>query len=90
METSNLSPDTLDSIKKRLRRIEGQVRGLEKMIEEGRSCDEVLTQMTAVKKAVESASSLILEEFLTICATELSAGDAKKPEEIVSMLRRFG
>jgi DNA-binding FrmR family transcriptional regulator len=46
--------------------------------------------MTAVKKAVESASSLILEEFLTICATELSAGDAKKPEEIVSMLRRFG
>ncbi|KIX84588.1 metal-sensitive transcriptional regulator [Thermus filiformis] len=91
MRTTDLGNETVENILKRLRRIEGQVRGLQKMVAEGRPCDEVLTQMTATKKAMESAATLILEEFLNICATEVSEGKdaSKKPEEIANILRKF-
>jgi DNA-binding FrmR family transcriptional regulator len=90
-KTTELGQDTVENILKRLRRIEGQVRGLQKMVAEGRPCDEVLTQMTATKKAMEAAATLILHEFLNVCATEVSEGkvDPKKPEEIANMLKKF-
>lgn len=89
MNTTDLNGETLDGILKRLRRIEGQVRGLQKMVEEGRPCEEVLTQMTATKKAMESASTLILQEFLTLCALDIAKGGAQKPAQIAAMLRKF-
>ena len=89
MRTTDLGDETVDSIIKRLRRIEGQVRGLQKMVAEGRPCDEVLTQMTATKKAMESAANLILKEFLTLCATDVAEGDPASPEEIANVLRKF-
>jgi len=88
MNTTELGADTLEGILKRLRRIEGQVRGLQKMVEEGRPCEEVLTQMTATKKAMEATSTVILQEFLTICASDI-AQDEHKPAQIASMLRKF-
>ncbi|MGQ9511416.1 MAG: metal-sensitive transcriptional regulator [Thermaceae bacterium] len=89
MRTTDLGSQTVDNILKRLRRIEGQVRGLQKMVAEGRPCDEVLTQMTATKKAMESAAALILEEFLNICASEVAEEKTTKPEEIATILRKF-
>ncbi len=89
MKTTDLNGETQDSILKRLRRIEGQVRGLQKMVEEGRPCEEVLTQMTATRKAMESASTLILQEFLTLCATDIAKGNSQKPAQIAAMLRKF-
>ncbi|WP_019550611.1 metal-sensitive transcriptional regulator [Thermus scotoductus] len=90
-KTTELRQETVENILKRLRRIEGQVRGLQKMVAEGRPCDEVLTQMTATKKAMEAAATLILEEFLNICAAGVSEGkvDPKKPGEIATMLKKF-
>lgn len=89
--TTDLGNETVEDILKRLRRIEGQVRGLQKMVAEGRPCDEVLTQMTATKKAMEAAATLILHEFLNVCAAEVSEGkvDPRKPEEIANMLKKF-
>ncbi len=89
MNTSDLDGDTLDGILKRLRRIEGQVRGLQKMVEQGRPCEEVLTQMTATRRAMESTSTLILQEFLTLCATDIARGNTQKPVQIAAMLRKF-
>ncbi|WP_027883559.1 metal-sensitive transcriptional regulator [Meiothermus rufus] len=89
MNTSDLHEETIESILKRLRRIEGQVRGLQKMVEEGRSCEEVLTQMSATKKAMESASTLILQEFLSLCAADIAKGDQQKPVQIATMLRKL-
>ncbi len=89
MRTTDLGDQTVDSIIKRLRRIEGQVRGLQRMVAEGRPCDEVLTQMTATKKAMESAANVILKEFLTLCAADVAEGDPTSPEEIASVLRKF-
>lgn len=89
MNTTDLSQETMEGILKRLRRIEGQVRGLQKMVEEGRPCEDVLTQMTATKKAMESASTVILQEFLTLCATDIAQGNRQKPAQIATMLRKF-
>jgi len=45
---------------KRLRRIEGQVRGLQKMIDEGRDCESIMTQLVAVRAAIEGVGTLVL------------------------------
>lgn len=89
--TTDLGNETVESILRRLKRIEGQVRGLQRMVAEGRPCDEVLTQMTATKKAMESAATLILEEFLNVCAAEVTEGrvDPRKPEEVANLLKKF-
>ena len=55
---------------KRLRRIEGQVRGLQRMVESDTYCIDVLTQVSAVTKALESVALLLLEEHLGHCVTD--------------------
>ncbi len=61
---------TKDETKKlldRLSRIEGQVRGLRNMLEDGRCCEDVLTQLLAARSGLESASILVLEKHLNDC-----------------------
>ena len=52
---------------KRLKRIEGQVRGIEKMIVDGRDCESLVTQLAAVRSAIESAGALVLNNYMKIC-----------------------
>lgn len=51
----------------RLRRIEGQVRGVERMIEEGRDCESIITQLGAVRSATESVGALLLKNYMKFC-----------------------
>lgn len=63
-------------VQTRLRRIEGQVRGLQKMVEEDRYCIDVLTQVSAVKAALESVALLLLHDHTEHCVAEaIRAGD---------------
>ena len=55
---------------KRLRRIEGQVRGLQQMVEEDRYCIDVLTQVSAATKALQSVALALLDEHLAHCVRE--------------------
>ncbi|GAB3479040.1 metal-sensitive transcriptional regulator [Amycolatopsis cihanbeyliensis] len=55
---------------KRLRRIEGQIRGLQRMIEQDKYCIDVLTQVSAATKALQSFSLGLLEEHLSTCVVE--------------------
>ncbi len=55
---------------KRLRRIEGQVRGLQRMVESDSYCIDVLTQISAATRALESVALLLLEEHLSHCVAE--------------------
>jgi DNA-binding FrmR family transcriptional regulator len=55
---------------KRLRRVEGQVRGLQRMVESDAYCIDVLTQVSAATKALESVALLLLEEHLDHCVTD--------------------
>ena len=52
---------------KRLRRIEGQVRGIEKMIVDGRDCESLVTQLAAVRSAIESVGALVLNNYMKLC-----------------------
>ncbi|CAN5584351.1 metal-sensitive transcriptional regulator [soil metagenome] len=65
-----LPEETLSDLKKRLRRAEGQVRGVGVMLEEGRDCRDVVTQLTAVTKALEQAAFVLLAAGLTWCVAD--------------------
>jgi len=56
-----------DVLLKRLKRIEGQVRGIQKMVESGRDCESVITQLAAVRSAIESAGALMLNNYMKFC-----------------------
>ena len=51
----------------RLKRLEGQVRGVERMIENGRDCESIITQLGAVRSAIESVGALLLRNYMKIC-----------------------
>ena len=72
-----------DAYRKRLRRIEGQVRGLQAMIDEDRYCIDVLTQVSAVTKALQSVALELLDEHLVHCVRE--AVDAGGPDADVKV-----
>jgi CsoR family transcriptional regulator, copper-sensing transcriptional repressor len=83
-----------DALVKRLHRIEGQVRGIERMVEDDRYCIDVLTQISAVNTALESLALKILDEHVRHCvAGALSSGDEDdahaKTEELLEAVRRF-
>jgi DNA-binding FrmR family transcriptional regulator len=59
-----------DDYLKRLRRIEGQIRGLQKMVEEDKYCIDVLTQISAATKALQSVALGLLDEHMASCMVE--------------------
>lgn len=66
----------------RLSRIEGQIKGIRKMVEEGRYCVEVLGQISAVHEALRGVGKLIMRNYLENCATtSLRSGSKKKVQE---------
>ena len=59
-----------DSVMKRLRRIEGQVRGLERMVDADEYCIDVLTQISAATKALQAVALALLEDHLAHCVAD--------------------
>jgi DNA-binding FrmR family transcriptional regulator len=75
--------DRKDSHLKRLRRVEGQVRGLARMVEEDSYCIDILTQVSAATKALQSFSIELLEEHLAHCVVEAAQrGGAEADEKV--------
>jgi DNA-binding FrmR family transcriptional regulator len=79
---------------KRLHRIEGQVRGIERMVDEDRYCIDILTQIAATTTALETVGLKILEEHTRHCvAGALTSGDEavarEKTEELLAAVQRF-
>jgi len=79
---------------KRLHRIEGQVRGLERMVEDDRYCIDVLTQISAVTTALESLALRILDDHVEHCVADaLASGDEaaaqEKSRELLAAVQRF-
>jgi CsoR family transcriptional regulator, copper-sensing transcriptional repressor len=65
--------ESKDSYLARLRRIEGQVRGLQRMVERDKYCIDILTQVAAVTRALQSVALGLLDEHLNHCVTEAVA-----------------
>jgi DNA-binding FrmR family transcriptional regulator len=82
-----VDPETKASNLVRLRRIEGQIRGLQKMVEEDRYCADILVQVSAVHEALRGVSKALMLNHLKHCATEaLRSGDPQKSEEVYDEL----
>ena len=83
-----------DALVKRLHRIEGQVRGIERMVEEERYCIDILTQISAVSTALESLAFRILDGHVNHCVADaLASGDPQaaeeKTKELLAAVHRF-
>ena len=81
-----------ETIQKRLRRIEGQIRGLQRMVDDDAYCIDVLTQISAATKALESVALNLLDEHLSHCVREAVASggpeaDAKVAEASAAIAR---
>lgn len=75
----HVDEDVKQNLSLRLRRIEGQVRGLQKMVEEERYCPDVLTQISSVHESLRSVERVLLRNHLQHCTTEaLRSGDEHK------------
>lgn len=85
-----VDPEIKDRNLKRLRRIEGQVRGLQKMVEDDRYCADILTQISSVHEALRSVGRELMRNHLKHCATAAirsSEGDAEAMyDELVDMM----
>ena len=77
-------------ITNRINRIEGQLRGIKKMIENDSYCNDVLIQLSAVENSVKSLSNLILEKHLYSCVTrDLENGNLDIIDELISLFKKF-
>lgn len=72
-----------DEIKVRLKRIEGQVRGVLRLMDEGKSCKEVVSQLSAVRNASDKAIAQIVAENLQHCLMDQKQAGEKDPEQLV-------
>ncbi len=93
MKTSAL-PVYTDQIKdnsiRRLKAAEGQIRGLQEMIEAQRPCMEVLTQLAAAQSALKQVSRIILRNYLENCATQaIRRSDPKVYDELMDAIYKF-
>ena len=75
-----------DAVLKRLKRVEGQVRGLQRMVEEDRYCIDILTQLSAVTAALDGVGLLVLEDHVRHCVRE---GGDEKIDELMRAIERL-
>lgn len=74
----------------RLNRIEGQLRGIKKMIMEDVYCNDVLIQLSAVENSIKSLSNNVLENHLYSCVSkDLEEGNLDTIDELISLFKRF-
>ena len=84
--------DNKEAVHKRLRRIEGQVRGLQRMVDEDKYCIEILDQVAAVTKALQAVAIELLDDHLSHCVADAlttggRAADAKVAEASAAIAR---
>ena len=81
---------TRDIVNKRLRRIEGQVRGIQKMIAEGRECESIITQLVAIRSAIDSVGALVLSNYMKLCFVDGSEECAEAVDSLAKSVAIWG
>jgi len=83
-------PEELKKLQNRLKRIEGQVRGLQKMLDENAYCTDILTQTYAVQSALSAFSRELLDEHIRSCVVnEVRSGDDEVISDLVNTIHRM-
>lgn len=90
----DMTPETTESARKRIRRIAGQVAGIERMIDEDRYCVDVLLQVAAVRAALDGVGKLLLRSHVETCVADAFASGRpkerkEKAEELIEVFSRF-
>ena len=84
------SPEIQADLTVRLKRIEGQVRGVQKMVEEERDCSDILQQMTAIRSATHQASLVLARAYASRCLMEPTGGDmGVMLDQLMATLRKL-
>jgi DNA-binding FrmR family transcriptional regulator len=93
-KAAGVDPDIKERNLKRLRRIEGQVRGLQKMIEDDRYCADILTQISSVNEALRGVGRELMRNHLKHCATnaiKTGPGEAEAMyDELIELIYKYG
>ncbi|MCK4273911.1 MAG: metal-sensitive transcriptional regulator [Dehalococcoidales bacterium] len=79
-----------EAIVKRLKRIEGQIRGLQKMVADERECESIVTQLAAVRSAIDGVGALVLNNYIKICTPRGSKTDPGVYESMVRIVGVWG
>ncbi|MFS0576878.1 metal-sensitive transcriptional regulator [Sporosarcina sp. 179-K 3D1 HS] len=72
-----------DQVKNRLKRIEGQIKGILRMMEENKDCKDVITQLSASRSAIDRTIGVIVSSNLISCIQNMDEADARTQEDIV-------
>lgn len=89
-KTTHGYTENREAVLKRLRRIEGQVRGVERMVEENRYCIDVVTQVTAIQAALDKVALELLSDHAAHCVVGATEADqAELTEELMKAVRRL-
>jgi DNA-binding FrmR family transcriptional regulator len=87
---SSFVPQEQEQILGRLRRVEGQIRGIQKMIKENRDCEAIVTQLMASRAALDKASLVIITQHLQQCLTQpTNPGDTSNLERIMAFFLKL-
>lgn len=87
LQSVHLPTETQDALTKRLRRIEGQVRGIQRMVDDHRYCADILVQIASVQEALRGVGKVLLKNHLSHCATDaIRSGDPEEAERVVAEL----
>ena len=82
--------DKKDAVRRRLRRVEGQVRGVEQMVEDDRYCIDVVTQISAIQAALDKVALELLEDHARHCVIDAADGDKEeKTAELMGAVKRL-
>ncbi len=85
-----MSAEAKEDLNKRLRRMEGQVRGVQKMLEEDRDCRDIVQQLAAIRSAAHQASLLLVRSYAAECLLDESRGTAQQAiDELVDVLTKL-
>jgi DNA-binding FrmR family transcriptional regulator len=90
--TSQATQDDLDAVLTRLRRIEGQIRGIHRMLEEDRMCEDIVTQLMAARSSLDQVGLRIIDQHIDRClVSDNSSEDAlRNLRQALRMWLRFG
>ena len=90
MEEKTLSERARQDLLRRLRRIEGQARGVQRMVDEGRDCSEIISQLASIRAATYSAGAFVLKHYARECAARSAEGGAadRPIEDLIDLMLR--
>ncbi len=83
-------PALQEALLKRIKRLEGQVRGIQKMVEEGRDCESITTQLGAIRSGVEGVAALVSNNYMKVCFSERNAVESSSVDSLARAIAIWG